>query len=85
MATPPRVIVETILATGMTHHEAAAFFNVTDRWIRTLIHRYNTGGIDPYVTVFIPATGTQIGEYTLDENKLYHPNQLASESTKKDK
>lgn len=42
----PKVIVETILATSMTHTEAAQHFGVSTRWIRTLIKRYNTGGID---------------------------------------
>ena len=42
----PKVIMETILATGMTPTEAADYFNVSTRWIRTLTQRYNTGGID---------------------------------------
>lgn len=42
--TSNKVIVETILATGMSHKDAAALFNVSTRWIRELIHRYRTGG-----------------------------------------
>ena len=42
--TSNKVIVETILATGMSHKDAAALFNVSTRWIRELIHRYRKGG-----------------------------------------
>lgn len=44
MTTPPKVIIETIAATGMTTTEAAEFFGVTTRWIRTLTKRFNEGG-----------------------------------------
>ena len=42
--TSNKVIVETILATGMSHKDAAALFNVSTRWIRELLHRYREGG-----------------------------------------
>lgn len=42
--TSNKVIVETILATGMSHKDAAALFNVSTRWIRKLLHRYREGG-----------------------------------------
>ena len=42
--TSNKVIVETILATGMSHKDAAALFSVSTRWIRELIHRYRKGG-----------------------------------------
>ena len=32
----PKIIIETMLATGMTQAEAAEHFGVTPRWIRTL-------------------------------------------------
>lgn len=41
----PKIIIETMLATGMTQTEAAAHFGVSTRWIRTLTKRYNDGGI----------------------------------------
>ena len=41
----PKIIIETILATGMTQVEAAEHFNVSTRWIRTLQARYRDGGI----------------------------------------
>ena len=41
----PKIIIETILATGMTQTEAAQHFGVTTRWIRTLQKRYTEGGI----------------------------------------
>ena len=42
----PKIIIETMLATGMTQAEAAEHFGVTPRWIRTLQKRYNEGGIE---------------------------------------
>lgn len=33
----PKIIIETMLITGMTQTEAAAHFGVTTRWIRTLL------------------------------------------------
>lgn len=42
--TSNKVIVETILATGMSHKDAAALFNVSTRWIRELLHRHREGG-----------------------------------------
>lgn len=42
--TSNKVIVETILVTGMSHKDAAALFNVSTRWIRELLHRYREGG-----------------------------------------
>ena len=41
----PKIIIETMLATGMTQAEAAEHFNVSTRWIRTLQARYRDGGI----------------------------------------
>ncbi|OMQ00947.1 IS481 family transposase, partial [Corynebacterium amycolatum] len=41
----PKIIIETMLATGMTQTEAAQHFGVTTRWIRTLQKRYTEGGI----------------------------------------
>ncbi|MGV0444333.1 helix-turn-helix domain-containing protein, partial [Corynebacterium tuberculostearicum] len=40
----PKIIIETMLATGMTQAEAADHFGVSTRWIRTLQARY---GPDP--------------------------------------
>ena len=42
----PKIIIETMLATGMTQAETAEHFGVTPRWIRTLQKRYNEGGIE---------------------------------------
>ena len=42
----PKIIIETMLATGMTQAEAAQHFGVTTRWIRTLQKRYNEGGLE---------------------------------------
>lgn len=42
----PKIIIETMLATGMTQAEAAQHFGVTTRWIRTLQKRYNEGGVE---------------------------------------
>ena len=42
----PNIIIETMLATGMTQAEAAQHFGVTTRWIRTLQKRYNEGGVE---------------------------------------
>ncbi|AEK92991.1 Transposase for IS3511a [Corynebacterium pseudotuberculosis] len=39
-----KVIIDTIHATGITHTQAAEMFGVSTRWIRELLHRYNTGG-----------------------------------------
>ncbi|MCG7457916.1 helix-turn-helix domain-containing protein, partial [Corynebacterium tuberculostearicum] len=36
----PKIIIETMLATGMTQAEAADHFGVSTRWIRTLQARY---------------------------------------------
>lgn len=41
----PKIIIETMLAAGMTQTEAAEHFNVSTRWIRTLHKRYKEGGI----------------------------------------
>ena len=43
--TSNRVIVETILTTGMKHTDAAELFGVSTRWIRTLLQRYRHGGL----------------------------------------
>lgn len=40
----PRIIIETMLITGMNQAETAAHFNVSTRWVRTLQKRYNEGG-----------------------------------------
>lgn len=42
----PKIIIETMLATGMTQAEAADHFGVSTRWIRTLQARYREGGIN---------------------------------------
>lgn len=42
----PKIIIETMLITGMTQTEAAAHFGVTTRWIRTLQRRFNEGGLE---------------------------------------
>lgn len=42
----PTIIIETLLATGMTQAEAAEHFDVSTRWIRTLLCRYRDGGLD---------------------------------------
>ncbi len=42
----PKIIIETMLVTGMTQAEAAEHFGVTTRWIRTLQKRYNEGGFE---------------------------------------
>ena len=44
--TPNRIIVTTILATGITHTQSAERFGVSTRWIRELMHRYTHGGLD---------------------------------------
>ncbi|PCC45518.1 integrase core domain-containing protein [Brevibacterium aurantiacum] len=44
--TKNRAIILAITEGGLTHTEAATRFNVTTRWIRTLIARYRTGGLD---------------------------------------
>ena len=41
----PKIIIETMLATGMTQAEASDHFGVSTRWIRTLQARYREGGI----------------------------------------
>ncbi|MCQ9142731.1 helix-turn-helix domain-containing protein, partial [Corynebacterium amycolatum] len=46
----PKIIIETMLATGMTQTEAAQHFGVTTRWIRTLQKRYTEGGIEALTT-----------------------------------
>ena len=42
----PKIIIETMLATGMTQAEAAEHFDVSTRWVRTLQARYREGGIN---------------------------------------
>lgn len=42
--TSNKVIVETILATGMTHAAASEMFGKSERWIGELMRRYRTGG-----------------------------------------
>ena len=42
--TSNRVIVETVLATHMSHDEAAQLFGVSNRWIRELLKRHREGG-----------------------------------------
>ena len=43
--TSNKVIVETILTTGMTHASATTMFHVSERWIRELMRRYRTAGL----------------------------------------
>lgn len=43
--TSNKVIVETIIATNMSHTDAAQLFNVSTRWIRELMSRYKKGGL----------------------------------------
>ncbi|MEY6440951.1 helix-turn-helix domain-containing protein [Corynebacterium pseudotuberculosis] len=43
-----KVIIDTIHATGITHTQAAEMFGVSTRWIRELLHRYNTGGYQAF-------------------------------------
>ncbi|OFO33850.1 Helix-turn-helix domain-containing protein [Corynebacterium coyleae] len=42
----PKIIIQTMLATGMSQAEAAEHFGVSTRWIRTLQKRYREGGMD---------------------------------------
>ncbi len=44
--TSNRIIVATIVTTGITHTEAAERFNVSTRWIRELLRRHADGGLD---------------------------------------
>lgn len=40
----PRVLIETMLTTGMNQTETAEYFNVSTRWVRKLQKRFKEGG-----------------------------------------
>ncbi|WP_313286744.1 hypothetical protein [Corynebacterium vitaeruminis] len=66
--TSDTVIVDTILATGMTHAEAAELFDVSQRWIRKCLNND--------VTVGEPTCEEILGHYALQEGRKYHSTQL---------